>query len=157
MAILFSNGFLAVHGILRCFLTFLRVPDFHLHLSHAFDSSANDYAVDLRDPSIVPLNFTKSINLALSERGLYAMKQSGEAQLVDHVMSATIPMRGRMIHGQSPNGSLYEHSQNYGVDDQVRKFHNQLDVTHYSLIILRFVPKYAQSHPMLCISSSALL
>ncbi|KAK1254643.1 hypothetical protein MKX08_008638 [Trichoderma sp. CBMAI-0020] len=73
---------------------------------------------DLRDPSIVPLNFTKSINLALSERGLYAMKQSGEPQLVDHVMSATIPMRGRMIHGQSPNGTLYEHSQNYGVDDQ---------------------------------------
>lgn len=51
------------------------------------------------------------------------MKQSGEPQLVDHVMSATIPMRGRMIHGQSPNGTLYEHSQNYGVDDQVRSFH----------------------------------
>ncbi|KAH6609012.1 hypothetical protein Trco_002358 [Trichoderma cornu-damae] len=73
---------------------------------------------DLRDPSIVPLNFTKSINLALSERGIYAMQQSGESTLVDHVMSATIPMRGRMIHGQSPDGSLYEHSQNYGVNGQ---------------------------------------
>ncbi|KAL7821841.1 FAD/NAD(P)-binding domain-containing protein [Trichoderma gracile] len=71
---------------------------------------------DLRDPSIVPLNFTKSINLALSERGINAMKQSGEPLLVDHVMSATIPMRGRMIHGQSPDGSLYEHSQNYDVN-----------------------------------------
>lgn len=78
----------------------------------------------------MPLNFTKSINLALSERGIYALKQSGESQLVDHVMSATIPMRGRMIHGQSPNGTLYEHSQNYGVDDQVR-FRNQLGFTHY--------------------------
>ncbi|KAJ4862437.1 FAD binding domain-containing protein [Trichoderma breve] len=73
---------------------------------------------DLRDPSIVPLNFTKSINLALSERGLHAMQLSGEPKLVDHVMSATIPMRGRMIHGQSPDGSLYEHSQNYGIDGQ---------------------------------------
>jgi kynurenine 3-monooxygenase len=53
------------------------------------------------------------------------MKQSGEAELVDHVMAATIPMRGRMIHGQSPDGSLYEHSQNYGVNDQVRNFQNQ--------------------------------
>lgn len=66
------------------------------------------------------------------------MKQSGESQLVDHVMSATIPMRGRMIHGQSPNGSLYEHSQNYGVDDQVRTFHNQLVPTHYMLF--RYLP-----------------
>lgn len=48
------------------------------------------------------------------------MKESGESKLVDHVMSATIPMRGRMIHGQSPDGSLYEHSQNYGINGQVR-------------------------------------
>lgn len=48
------------------------------------------------------------------------MQLSGEPKLVDHVMSATIPMRGRMIHGQSPDGSLYEHSQNYGIDGQVR-------------------------------------
>lgn len=82
--------------------------------------SANRPAADLRDPSIVPLNFTKSINLALSERGINAMKQSGEPSLVDHVMSATIPMRGRMIHGQSPDGSLYEHSQNYDVNGRVR-------------------------------------
>jgi kynurenine 3-monooxygenase len=61
------------------------------------------------------------------------MKQSGEPQLVDHVMSATIPMRGRMIHGQSPNGTLYEHSQNYGVDDQVRNLRNQLGFTHFVL------------------------
>jgi kynurenine 3-monooxygenase len=105
-------------------LGFLRSLRLLFGSSHASNSSANDYVVDLRDPSIVPLNFTKSINLALSERGLYAMKQSGESQLVDHVMSATIPMRGRMIHGQSPNGTLYEHSQNYGVDDQVRNLHS---------------------------------
>lgn len=53
------------------------------------------------------------------------MQLSGEPKLVDHVMSATIPMRGRMIHGQSPDGSLYEHSQNYGIDGQVRSHHTQ--------------------------------
>lgn len=71
------------------------------------------------------------------------MKQSGEPQLVDHVMSATIPMRGRMIHGQSPNGTLYEHSQNYGVDDQVRDFRNPLDFTHENLFRLCCFPKRA--------------
>lgn len=81
------------------------------------------------------------------------MKQSGEPQLVDHVMSATIPMRGRMIHGQSPNGSLYEHSQNYGVDDQVRKLHKQLDLTDYVFIVTRFFPKCAQPYFLSSISS----
>ncbi|OAA53519.1 FAD dependent oxidoreductase [Niveomyces insectorum RCEF 264] len=70
---------------------------------------------DLRDPSTTPLNFTKSINLALSERGIRALRQSGEAGLVDHVFDATIPMRGRMIHGRRPSGELYEEAQDYDV------------------------------------------
>ncbi|KAK4223670.1 putative monooxygenase [Podospora fimiseda] len=70
---------------------------------------------DLRDPSTTPLNFTKSINLALSERGLNAMRNAGQPKLIDHVLSATIPMRGRMIHGKRPNGELYEDAQDYDI------------------------------------------
>ncbi|KAI0015727.1 FAD/NAD(P)-binding domain-containing protein [Xylariomycetidae sp. FL0641] len=68
---------------------------------------------DLRDPSTTPLNFTKSINLALSERGINAMRHAGQQQLLSHVFSTTIPMRGRMIHGRRPNGELYEEPQDY--------------------------------------------
>ncbi|KAI1179021.1 hypothetical protein F4777DRAFT_15198 [Nemania sp. FL0916] len=70
---------------------------------------------DLRDPSTTPLNFTKSINLALSERGINAMRHAGHEPLLEHVFSATIPMRGRMIHGRQPDGELYEAAQDYDV------------------------------------------
>ncbi|KAK3317694.1 hypothetical protein B0T19DRAFT_435432 [Cercophora scortea] len=70
---------------------------------------------DLRDPSTTPLNFTRSINLALSERGINAMRHAGQPKLIEHVMAATIPMRGRMIHGIRPNGDLYEAPQDYDV------------------------------------------
>lgn len=75
----------------------------------------------MRDPSTVPLNFTKSINLALSVRGITAMQQAephaaeGERKLLDHVLAATIPMRGRMIHGKKASGELYEEPQDYDV------------------------------------------
>ncbi|KAL2268442.1 hypothetical protein VTJ83DRAFT_3288 [Remersonia thermophila] len=68
---------------------------------------------DLRDPSTVPLNFTKSINLALSERGINALRHAGQPRLIEHVLGATIPMRGRMIHGRRVNGDLYEEPQDY--------------------------------------------
>ncbi|KAI0861172.1 FAD/NAD(P)-binding domain-containing protein [Xylaria cubensis] len=70
---------------------------------------------DLRDPSTTPLNFTKSINLALSERGINAMRHAEHENLIQHVFAATIPMRGRMIHGRSPDGALYEAAQDYDV------------------------------------------
>lgn len=39
-----------------------------------------------------------------------------ERKLLDHVMAATIPMRGRMIHGRKPtSGELYEEGQDYDV------------------------------------------
>ncbi|AEO59853.1 hypothetical protein MYCTH_2308449 [Thermothelomyces thermophilus ATCC 42464] len=68
---------------------------------------------DLRDPTTTPLNFTKSINLALSERGINAMRHSGQPKLLENVLEATIPMRGRMIHGRRANGDLYEEPQDY--------------------------------------------
>lgn len=70
---------------------------------------------DLRNPSTTPLNFTRSINLALSERGINAMRHAGQPKLLEHVFSATIPMRGRMIHGRSKDGDLYEAAQDYDI------------------------------------------
>jgi kynurenine 3-monooxygenase len=52
----------------------------------------------------------RSINLALSVRGIHALRQVG---LADLVLQHAIPMRGRMIH--SPSGQLA--FQPYGKDD----------------------------------------
>ncbi|KAI2792482.1 Kynurenine 3-monooxygenase [Penicillium oxalicum] len=69
---------------------------------------------DLRDPTTVPLNFTKSINLALSERGITAIRQSERSELIQNVLQGTIPMYGRMIHGRD-RGQLWEAAQAYDV------------------------------------------
>ncbi|BDD64120.1 kynurenine 3-monooxygenase, mitochondrial precursor [Monascus purpureus] len=67
---------------------------------------------DLRNPATVPLNFTKSINLAISERGITAMRHSNQTDIIDRVLSQTIPMYGRMIHGKD-RGKLWEVAQAY--------------------------------------------
>jgi len=71
---------------------------------------------DLRDASTIPLNFTKSINLALSERGTNAIHKSGMSgkDLLASVVKATVPMRGRMIHGKNALGELTDKAQAYG-------------------------------------------
>lgn len=43
----------------------------------------------------------------------------GERKLLDHVLAATIPMRGRMIHGKKASGELYEEPQDYDVHGRV--------------------------------------
>ncbi|KAK2810683.1 kynurenine 3-monooxygenase, mitochondrial precursor [Emmonsiellopsis sp. PD_5] len=70
---------------------------------------------DLRNASTTPLNFTKSINLAISERGINSMKQTNRSGFIDAVMKETIPMHGRMIHGKSKLGNLTEEPQAYDV------------------------------------------
>ena len=77
------------------------------------------WAADLRNPGTIPLNFTKSINLAVSERGINAMRLAGHPTLLETVMDGTIPMRGRMVHGRGPTGALYEHSQDYDAKGRV--------------------------------------
>lgn len=52
----------------------------------------------------------RSINLALSARGIHALKETG---IADDIMRIAIPMRGRMIHGAT--GELV--FQRYGKDD----------------------------------------
>jgi kynurenine 3-monooxygenase len=53
---------------------------------------------DLRDPGTTPLNLAKSINLALSERGINSLRESGLSEVVDLILGDTFPMHGRMIH-----------------------------------------------------------
>lgn len=74
---------------------------------------------DLRNPSTVPLNFTKSINLALSERGITAIRNAGQPKLLDSILETTIAMRGRMIHGRGSDGKLYEEAQDYDTHGKV--------------------------------------
>ena len=75
--------------------------------------------IDLRDPSTTPLNFTKSINLALSERGINSLRHANCEGLLEDVLAETIPMHGRMIHGKKPTGELYEESQLYDAHGRV--------------------------------------
>ncbi len=77
--------------------------------------------LDLRDPRIVPLNFTKSINLALSERGINAIRHAGMPELLQGILGACVPMRGRMIHGKKPSGALYEVPQDFDVHGRVSR------------------------------------
>lgn len=78
--------------------------------------------VDLRDPSTTPLNFTKSINLALSERGINSMRLTHCEGLLDAMLAETIPMHGRMIHGRGKHGDLYEEPQSYDAQGRVCRF-----------------------------------
>ncbi|PGH01057.1 hypothetical protein AJ79_08026 [Helicocarpus griseus UAMH5409] len=70
---------------------------------------------DLRYASTTPLNFTKSINLAVSERGINSMKRTYRPGFIDNILKETIPMHGRMIHGKNQLGNLTEESQAYDV------------------------------------------
>jgi kynurenine 3-monooxygenase len=62
------------------------------------------------DPRIAEQERGRSINLALSVRGIHALKEVG---LADEVLQSSILMRGRMIH--APDGTLT--FQPYGKDD----------------------------------------
>lgn len=75
--------------------------------------------LDLRDPSTTPLNFTKSINLALSERGINSMRKAKSNGLLEEVLTETIPMHARMIHGRMKSGELYQESQEYDANGRV--------------------------------------
>jgi len=53
----------------------------------------------------------RSINLALSDRGIRALERAG---IADRILPNTIPMRGRMIHGEDSTLDF----QPYGVGGQ---------------------------------------
>ena len=51
----------------------------------------------------------RSINLALSTRGIHALEQTG---MIDEIMELTIPMYGRMMHAKSEALTFQAYSQN---------------------------------------------
>ncbi len=53
------------------------------------------------------------------------MRHLGQPDLLNHVFAATIPMRGRMIHGRHPSDDLYEEPQDYDIHGRVRSFKHE--------------------------------
>src|SRR6202042_2586370 len=72
---------------------------------------------DMRLPSSKTLSKQRSINLAISSRGIAALEAIDPAA-TERFMRTVIPMRGRMIHDM--HGKL--DSQLYDMDGQVRLF-----------------------------------
>lgn len=69
--------------------------------------------VDLRLPENRTLGSGKSINLALSERGINGLRNIGDSgALLEKVLEETIPMHGRMIHsgkvGEAGEAQAYD-------------------------------------------------
>ena len=62
------------------------------------------------DPRLKGYDGGRSINLALAERGLHALREAG---LNDAVMQQAVMMRGRMVHMKNGDTQL----QRYGKDD----------------------------------------
>lgn len=62
------------------------------------------------DPRKAGFSGGRSINLALAERGLHALRATG---LADQVLAQAVMMRGRMVHDPAGHSGL----QRYGVDD----------------------------------------
>jgi kynurenine 3-monooxygenase len=52
------------------------------------------------------------------------MRHAGQPELLESVMAATVAMRGRMIHGRTKSGALYEQSQDYDVYGRVSSYEN---------------------------------
>lgn len=63
---------------------------------HLRQKGLNVHVVERReDPRLASLQAGRSINLALSERGINAIRDVG---IIDDVLKITIPMYGRAIH-----------------------------------------------------------
>ena len=74
------------------------------------------------DPRSSSIQAGRSINLALSARGIHALKQAG---IDREVLAMAVPMRGRMIHGASGRTDF----QPYGTcDDQVNHSVSRADL-----------------------------
>lgn len=82
------------------------------------DSHPLTNRVDVREPGATILYSTKSINLALSERGINSLRQTGFSDLADAVVNETFPMYGRMLHMEK-NGEYVRTSQQYDARGKV--------------------------------------
>lgn len=77
--------------------------------------------IDPRNADTTPLDFTKSINLALSERGINALRSAADDALLNRLLAQTIPMHGRMIHTRSATGGLSQQTQLYDVHGRFQR------------------------------------
>jgi hypothetical protein len=116
-----SSSLLAVFSLSLSFPFSVHVYQTHsLCFSTVLNIETNSAAhIDLRDPSTVPLNFTKSINLALSQRGIRSLSRSNRQNLAESILDEAIPVYGRMIHGRDVAGKLWEADQPYDVHGRV--------------------------------------
>lgn len=79
---------------------------------------------DLRDPKFKS-NVSQSINLALSERGIHSLRQTGLPDLAEKVLAETFPMHGRMIHIRKL-GEYVRQAQQYDAHGRVRLFYRHI-------------------------------
>jgi hypothetical protein len=60
------------------------------------------------------------------------MRHAHQPELLRHVFGATVPMRGRMIHGRHGSGALYEIPQDYDIHGRVGlPWHSAADLPAY--------------------------
>ncbi|HJZ11301.1 MAG TPA: NAD(P)/FAD-dependent oxidoreductase, partial [Acidobacteriota bacterium] len=85
------------------------------------------------DPRIETLDAGRSINLALSVRGLHALAAVG---LHEEILSRALPMRGRMIHSQKGDLSF----QPYGKDES--ESINSVSRSELNIALLDALVKY---------------
>lgn len=84
----------------------------------------------MRLPSVKASASLRSINLAISARGIAAL-QSIDPDAASRFLQSVIPMKGRMIHDRTGR----QQSQLYDPDGQVRR--NGLESGHDSSLTLR--------------------
>lgn len=87
----------------------------------------------LPDPRIGGFVGGRSINLALSERGLHALREVG---LADEALKRVIPMPGRMIH--SPTGKLAFQAYSDNPNDRI----NSISRGELSILLINAASKY---------------
>ena len=87
----------------------------------------------LPDPRFGGFTGGRSINLALSERGLHALRQVG---LADEVLKRVIPMPGRMIHAR--DGSLAYQAYSDNPNDRI----NSVSRGELSLLLINAASRY---------------
>lgn len=70
------------------------------------------------DPRLAPPSSrARSINLALSPRGIEALRSVSE-ELAERVLQEGIPMRGRMLHTKGQKGETGRAAQDYGFPEE---------------------------------------
>lgn len=83
------------------------------------DVEVYELRADIREPAHTSLSISKSINLALSDRGVHSLRETGLSGLADAVLADTYPMHGRMIHMRK-KGNYVCRPQEYDARGRVR-------------------------------------